>query len=112
MNPTRRKVLIGAAAAGVAAAMPGAAAAEYLEFAAHRWPMWDLRGMYSALACLKHADEQGLSPESPQIYNDDVRKALRYCVFAGWAVPTGNGRLHMSEIGRQEYEAEMLEWRS
>jgi hypothetical protein len=86
LNPTRREVLIGTAAVAATVATPGAAIAKSLveqaEFAAIRFPMWDLRGMLSALSVLEHcAGEAGLSPE---IYGEDISRALRYCVFAGW----------------------------
>jgi hypothetical protein len=111
MNPTRREVLAGAAAVAATVATPGSAIAtslaEQAEFTAIRWPLWDIRYMISALSVLEHcAPEAGLSPE---IYGDEMGYALRYCVFAGWAVPTETRHLRITEAGRREYELERRE---
>ena len=111
LNPTRRELLAGAAALAATVATPGSAIAsslvEQAEFAAIRFPLWGMRGMMSALSVLEHcAGAAGLSPE---IYGEDIHRALRYCVFAGWAVPTETGRLRITETRRREYEAERLE---
>ena len=88
MNLTRREVLAGAAAVAATVATPGSAfttsLAEQVEFAAIRWPLWDIRYVMSALSLLKHqAGEAGLSPAT---YGEEIGYALRYAVFAGWAV--------------------------
>jgi hypothetical protein len=111
INPTRREVLAGAAAVAAIVATPSSAIASALaepaEFAAIRWPLWDIRCMMSALSVLKHcAPEAGLAPAT---YGDEIGYALRYAVFAGWAVRTETGHLRITETGRREHEMEINE---
>jgi hypothetical protein len=110
----RREFLIGAGAVATTVASPGSAIAtslaEQAEFAAFRWPLWEIRYMMSALSLLKHHSEQaGLSPAT---YGEEIGYALRYAVFAGWAVRTETGHLRITEAGRREHELEILDNRS
>jgi hypothetical protein len=111
MNPPRREVLAGAAAVAATVATPGSAVAtalgEQAEFAAIQFPLWDIRYMMSALSLLKHqAGQAGLSPAT---YGEEIGYALRYAVFAGWAVRTETGHLRITETGRREHELERRE---
>ncbi len=82
LNPTRREVLIGAAAVATTAAMPGAAIAEMslveqAEFAAIRFPLWGMRDMVSALSVLEHcAREAGCHQRSTAMRFTALRHAF------------------------------------
>ncbi len=41
--------------------------------------------------------------------HQEIGYALRYAVFAGWAVRTDTGRLRITESGRREHELERRE---
>lgn len=113
----RREVLIGAATVVVAAAMPGAATAE-MSLAEQRYSAeWFDRirrgidvpeffgcesAVSGALTVLSVAAPGDLSHE---IYGDDMRRALAWCVTEGYATQTAPGRYRITEAGIHEREA-------
>jgi len=117
---TRREILAGAAATVAAAALPALPVAVATATTKPDWLLaaeadlgvlnwFPMFGPGTALTVMKNAWECGEDGVDPTRYDEGVRcqfaKALEY----GDAMMAANGRLHITEHGRETWEAEWLD---